>query len=106
MSFGLFFLLGAAAGFFSVPLLAFIQSRPPLSEKGRVFAAVNWFNWVFILGSAIAYGVGMVFFANHANFLLAALGGATLLVGLVFLPGIFRILKHDRPDFVYIKLKK
>ena len=106
MSFSLFFLLGTASGFFSVPLLTFIQARPPLSEKGRIFAAVNWFNWVFILASAIAYGVGMVLFANHANLLLAALGGATLLVGLVFLPGIFRILNQDHPDFVYLKQKK
>ena len=102
-AFGLFLLLGAAAGFFSVPLLTFIQARPSHNEKGRVFAAVNWFNWIFILASAIAYGVGMSLFANHASLLLVTLGIVTLLVGLVVLPGIFRLLKHDGSDFIYLK---
>ncbi len=103
MAFGLFFLLGTSAGFFSIPLLTFIQARPATSEKGSVFAAVNWFNWIFILVSAIAYGVGMKLLANHANLLLAALGASTLLVGLTFIPGIFRILKHEKLDYIYFK---
>ncbi len=106
LAFSLFFLLGAASGFFSVPLLTFIQARPPASEKGRVFAAVNWFNWVFILASALAYGVGMASFSNRANLLLAALGAATLLMGIVLLPGIFRMISLEKPDFVFIKPKK
>ncbi|WP_428357367.1 MFS transporter [Methyloprofundus sp.] len=100
VAFCLFLMLGAAAGFFSVPLLTFIQARPSSSEKGRVFASVNWLNWIFILASAIAYGVGMKLFANHANLLLGVLGVATLLVGLILLPGIFRLLKHDKADFI------
>ena len=52
------FCLGAASGFFSVPLLTFIQARPPFRDKGKVFAAVNWLNWVFIVASALFYGVG------------------------------------------------
>ena len=106
LAFLLFFLLGAASGFFSVPLLTFIQARPPASEKGRVFAAVNWLNWVFILASALAYGTGMVLFSNRANLLLAALGGATLLMGLAILPGIFRIIDRERPEFVFHNPKK
>lgn len=106
VAFCLFLLLGAAAGFFSVPLLTFIQARPSSSEKGRVFASVNWLNWIFILTSAIAYGVGMKLFANQANLLLAALGVATLFVGLIFMPGIFRLLKHDGADFIYLKQEK
>lgn len=104
-AFTLFFLLGCASGFYSVPLLTFIQARPPLSEKGRVFAAVNWFNWIFIMASAIAFGAGMAFFSNQANLLLAVLAGASVLVGAVFLPSIFRIIKKERPDFVFIKSK-
>ncbi len=102
-AFVLFFLLGFASGFFSVPLLAFIQARPPLSDKGRVFAAVNWLNWIFILASAIAYGSGILLLDHHANYLFAWLAGATLLVGLIFLPKIFRLLKQTKPDFVYLK---
>ncbi|NOQ34829.1 MAG: MFS transporter [Methylococcaceae bacterium] len=104
-AFSLFFLLGCAAGFYSVPLLTFIQARPMLSEKGRIFAAVNWFNWIFILASAIAYGSGMALFSNQANLLLAVLAGASLLVGAIFLPSIFRLIEQERPDFVFIKPK-
>ena len=105
-AFILFFLLGGAAGFFSVPLLAFVQARPHRSEKGRVFAAVNWLNWIFILASAVAYGTGMTLLSNRADLLFAALGGATLLVGLIFLPGIFSIIRRERPDFVFSKSTK
>lgn len=100
-AFVLFFLLGIAAGFYSVPLLTFLQLRPPQSEKGRVFATVNWFNWVFILVAAVCYGLGMALFDNRANLLLAALGILTLLMGILVLPGIFRRLREERPDFVY-----
>jgi acyl-[acyl-carrier-protein]-phospholipid O-acyltransferase/long-chain-fatty-acid--[acyl-carrier-protein] ligase len=102
-AFSLFFLLGIASGFYSVPLLTFIQSRPRLSEKGKVFAAVNWFNWIFILAAALAYGTGMAVLANRANLLLAIVGGLTLLMGIVFLPGIFRRIRQERPDFVYYR---
>jgi acyl-[acyl-carrier-protein]-phospholipid O-acyltransferase/long-chain-fatty-acid--[acyl-carrier-protein] ligase len=97
------FLLGIAAGLYSVPLLTFLQARPPASEKGRVFAAVNWLNWVFILAAAVSYGAGMAVLSSRANLLLAALGALTLFTGLVFLPGIFRRLQQQRPEFVYFK---
>ena len=102
-AFVLFFLLGIAAGFYSVPLLTFLQMRPPPSEKGRVFATVNWFNWVFILAAAICYGIGISLFDSRANLLLASLGGMTLLTGILVLPGIFRRIQEERPDFVYRK---
>jgi MFS family permease len=97
------FLLGIASGFYSVPLLTFIQARPAASEKGRVFAAVNWLNWVFILASALTYGAGMNLLANRANLLLAALGVLTLFMGSVLLPSIFRRLLEQRPGFVYFR---
>ena len=102
-AFSLFFLLGIASGFYSVPLLTFIQSRPRFSEKGKVFAAVNWFNWIFILVAALVYGAGMAALANRANLLLAIVGGLTLLMGVGFLPGIFRRIQQERPEFVYFR---
>ncbi len=89
-SYLILFLLGSAAGFFSVPLLAFIQARPPRSEKGKVFAAVNWLNWIFIVGAAIVYGIGISLVNYRANVLLVQLGIVTGLLGLWILPGIFR----------------
>jgi MFS family permease len=99
------FLLGIAAGFYSVPLLTFLQARPAASEKGRTFAAVNWLNWVFILAAAVSYGAGMTVLASRANLLLAALGGLTLCMGILLLPGIFRRLQQQRPAFVYFSDK-
>ncbi len=85
-AFSLFFLLGAAAGFFSVPLLAFVQARPAAADKGRVFAAVNWFNWVFIVLSAVVYGQGMNLFQQRAQHLLLFMGAATAGLCLLVLP--------------------
>jgi MFS family permease len=102
-AFSLFFLLGIASGFYSVPLLTFIQFRPRLNEKGKVFAAVNWFNWIFILAAALFYGAGMAALANRANLLLAIIGGLTLLMGIMLLPGIFRRIQQERPEFVYFR---
>ncbi len=100
-AFSLCFLLGVASGFYSVPLLAFIQARPPLADKGRVFAAVNWFNWVFILCSALFYGLGMKILEQQANNLFAALAGMTFLVGFLLIPAINKKLKQEKPDFVH-----
>ena len=100
-AFGLCFLLGVASGFYSVPLLAFIQARPALADKGRVFAAVNWLNWIFILCSALFYGVGMKILQQQANYLFAALASMTLLAGLLLIPAINRRLKQEKPDFVH-----
>lgn len=101
LAFGLFFLIGVASGFFSVPLLAFIQARPEDSEKGRVFAAVNWLNWVFILTSAIAYGMGMKVLDSQANQLMALLAAITAAIGFLLLPAISKQIKHNKPEFVY-----
>jgi MFS family permease len=100
-AFGLFFLLGIASGFYSIPLLTFIQSRPQTSDKGKVFAAVNWFNWIFILAAALAYGVGMAILASRANQLLALLGVLTLIMAVLILPGIFQRIRQYRPEFLY-----
>ncbi len=102
-AFVVLFLLGAASGFFSVPLLAFIQARPPASDKGKVFAAVNWLNWIFIVAAALAYGAGIAWFDNRANLLLGWLGVLTAGVGLIILPGIFKHIRSEKPSFVYNK---
>jgi len=50
-------LLGAAAGFFAIPLQVFLQSRPPENQKGRMIAAMNLANYVAILLSGVMYGL-------------------------------------------------
>lgn len=95
MAYGSLFLMGVASGFFSVPLLTFIQARPLPEDKGKVFAAVNWTNWIFILASAIAYGIGISVAGNQASLLLGTLGVLNALAAMVLLPGIFRILRQQ-----------
>ncbi|MGQ0635848.1 MAG: MFS transporter [Planctomycetaceae bacterium] len=53
---GLLFEMGCAAGLFTVPLQVFLQSRPPVDQKGRVIGAMNLVNWIGILLSAVVYG--------------------------------------------------
>jgi acyl-[acyl-carrier-protein]-phospholipid O-acyltransferase/long-chain-fatty-acid--[acyl-carrier-protein] ligase len=48
-------LLGAAAGFFAVPLQVFLQTRPPQAVKGRTIATMNLANWIAIIVSAGVY---------------------------------------------------
>ena len=59
-------LAGVSAGLFAVPIQAFLQSRPPQDQKGRVIGATNLANWIAILLAAGAYGA-----INH---LLVAVG--------------------------------
>jgi hypothetical protein len=94
------FLLGTASGFYSVPLLTFIQARPSGNRKGQAFAAVNWLNWIFIVGSAAAYGFGITLVGFRANLLLASLGPLTLLVAGLLVPGIVHRLRKEKPVFV------
>lgn len=90
IAFGLTLLIGIAAGFLSVPLLAFIQERPDAASKGQVFAAVNWLNWVFIMASAGLYHAGISFAERQAHHLFAYLGIVSLGVGLLLVPAIRR----------------
>ena len=93
--------LGASAGLMSVPLLAFIQARPPDEEKGTTIAMVNWVNWVFILGSAAVYGVGMSITSQRAEIVMASMGVLTAVVMAWFVPRILRCVKRERPEFVW-----
>jgi acyl-[acyl-carrier-protein]-phospholipid O-acyltransferase/long-chain-fatty-acid--[acyl-carrier-protein] ligase len=105
-AFSVFFFLGFFTGFFTVPLLAFIQARPTDSEKGKSFAAANWLSWVFIVAASGFYGFGMYLCGAQAHLLLAVMGVLTLLVGLWLMPPIFRRVREEKPDFVYLEEKK
>jgi acyl-[acyl-carrier-protein]-phospholipid O-acyltransferase/long-chain-fatty-acid--[acyl-carrier-protein] ligase len=50
-------LLGAAAGFFAIPLQVFIQSRPPDNQKGQMIAVMNQANFIAILLSGVIYSL-------------------------------------------------
>jgi len=44
-----FFMLGAAAGFYDIPLMALVQGRSPAAERGRIMATINFLSFVAIL---------------------------------------------------------
>jgi acyl-[acyl-carrier-protein]-phospholipid O-acyltransferase/long-chain-fatty-acid--[acyl-carrier-protein] ligase len=44
-----FFMLGAAGGFYDIPLMALIQWKSPAAERGRIMATINFFSFVAIL---------------------------------------------------------
>ncbi len=46
---------GGFAGLYTIPLQAFLQSRPGADEKGRVMGAMNLITWIAILLSAAVY---------------------------------------------------
>jgi acyl-[acyl-carrier-protein]-phospholipid O-acyltransferase/long-chain-fatty-acid--[acyl-carrier-protein] ligase len=50
-------MLGAAAGLFAIPLQVFLQSRPPVNQKGRMISVMNLANYVAILMSGVTYGL-------------------------------------------------
>jgi len=50
-------LLGAAAGFFAIPIQVFLQDRPPKDQKGRMIAVMNFVNFIAILFSGVLYGL-------------------------------------------------
>ena len=52
----LVFLSGIGGGLYVVPLLAYIQSRPSKSEKGRVIGIHELMNFLFVFLSAVVYG--------------------------------------------------
>jgi acyl-[acyl-carrier-protein]-phospholipid O-acyltransferase/long-chain-fatty-acid--[acyl-carrier-protein] ligase len=74
-------LLGAAGGFFVVPVNAVIQNRPQPEEKGRVIAAANLLSWVGIALQPVAqYAMIRLGHPNPSRVFLLT-GGATLVMG-------------------------
>ncbi len=49
-------MLGMSAGLFVIPLQVFLQSRPPVNQRGRMIAAMNLSNYIAILLSGFVYG--------------------------------------------------
>ncbi len=77
---GLLFISGACAGYYFVPVAAFLQARPALGRKGEVLAAVNFCSFVGMLLAGITWEImmrlGMP--ANYAWWFLS--GGLFLMI--------------------------
>jgi MFS family permease len=55
-----FFMLGAAGGFYDIPLMALIQAKSPEAERGRVMATIN-----FLSFAAILFASGVLWFLSN-----------------------------------------
>lgn len=77
-------LIGAAGGFFVVPLVSFLQKEAPEGSRASLFAANNVFNMLGVLGSsAVFYAVSGLLEAGPDR--LVAVFGATAFVMAIFM---------------------
>jgi 1-acyl-sn-glycerol-3-phosphate acyltransferase len=67
-------LIGAFAGFYVVPLFAYVQARAPREKLSRIIAGTNILNALLIvLASGFGLGLGMLGFGASQIFLVASL---------------------------------
>ncbi len=78
-------MLGFAAGFFSVPLLAYLQHRSGERERGRILATSNFINTIGILLASVALYVCRAGLDMESNDII-------LLFGIITLLGTFYVL--------------
>jgi MFS family permease len=78
-----FFMLGAAGGFYDIPLMALVQARSPEAERGRIMATINFFSFIAILfASGVLWFLSNVLHQNPAQ-VFFALGTTSLAVVIV-----------------------
>lgn len=84
-------MMGLSAGFFAVPLQAFIQQRSPAGQRGRVIATGNFLSFAAILiASAALWALDVKFHLNPAQVFLVAAAMSAVVA--------FELLKR-LPDF-------
>lgn len=98
--------LGAAGGLYSVPLLAFIQTRPRDEDKGRVIALMAFSNWVFILSASVIFAVVALISGHRAEVSFAVMGGMTILVALLVLPAILRAKTLEQSEMQSLFIRR
>ncbi|CAM2066324.1 MFS transporter [Sulfidibacter corallicola] len=77
--YGLLFLAGLGSGLYYVPLAAYMQARPPMGEKGEILAAINFCNYIGIVGSGAVW-MGLIYLKIPANMGLLLLSFALVLI--------------------------
>ncbi len=79
-----FFMVGAGAGLYDIPLVTFIQWRSPAAERGKILATSNFLSFVAIaIAGIVLWLLGTVFSLNPAQVFFA--------LGLISLVGTFTI---------------
>ncbi|MFQ5731677.1 MAG: MFS transporter [Planctomycetaceae bacterium] len=81
--------LGIFAGLFVVPLQVFLQAHPPADQKGRVIGAMNLFNWIGIVLSAVFYIVAdraCVWLSISPSWIFALLAAGMAAIAVLYRP--------------------
>jgi acyl-[acyl-carrier-protein]-phospholipid O-acyltransferase/long-chain-fatty-acid--[acyl-carrier-protein] ligase len=98
-------MLGLSAGFFAVPLQAFIQQRSPAKERGRIMAIGNFLTFVGIaIASGVYWALDAKFHLNPAQVFLvgAAMSAVVAFELLTRLPDFFlRLVAYPFANCVY-----
>lgn len=89
--------VGLFAGFFSAPIQVFLQARTPEDQRGRIYGAVNLFNFVAIAAAGVVYTLTdrlLETLVVKRNLIFAAAALLMLLIALAFRPPTL-VLKDD-----------
>ena len=88
------FALGFGGGLFGLPLQTCVQLWPPDEEKGRVVAAVNFTNWVFIFLSAGYFAAATAIAGPHVQYIATSLAVLSAIGWLLLRPRLMRAAKE------------
>lgn len=90
-----FLVTGVSTGLFALPLVTYLQSRPPAAHKGRVIAAMNFLSWVGILLAAAFYYLCSTVLASQS----LELSWTFAIIAILMLPLGFSISSSDESLF-------
>ncbi|CAM2006923.1 MFS transporter [Acanthopleuribacter pedis] len=78
-------LAGIGSGLYYVPMAAYMQAKPPLGEKGEILGAINFCNYIGIVGSGLVW-TALTKLDIPANWSLVGLALSLVVLIVVMLP--------------------
>ena len=76
---------GIGSGLYYVPLAAYMQAKPPMGEKSEILGAINFCNYIGIVGSGLVWSL-LIELGVKANISLLALASALAIMMVLILP--------------------
>ncbi|MCR4317901.1 MAG: MFS transporter [Planctomycetes bacterium] len=96
---GMLFALGFTAGVFSIPIVTYLQDEPAFGEKGKVFAVMNFSNFVSMLFASVLWMIVIKIPGMNAGYALLIIGGIQIAYMLFLAKNIHHIMvkQHELP---------
>ncbi len=91
---------GIGSGLYYVPMAAYMQAKPPMGEKGEILGAINFCNYIGIVGSGLVWS-GLIALEIPPNWSLAGLALSLIILIVVMLPQLGHLdesLDHAPPQ--------